>query len=152
MSQKSLLTVQNVIEVVPLVMRTIRVKFRERRAANVNVPQFRVMAYLEINQGATLSELAYSVGLTLPAMSSLVDHLVSRKLITREKSAVDRRKVHLSLTPEGQQELNTAYEYTQRFLEDKMSSLSEQDLEMIIRSMQILKGLFQLEGEEELAF
>ena len=152
MSQKSLTTVLQVIEVIPLIMRTIRIKFRERRTGNINVAQFRVMAYLNNNTGASLSDLAYSVGLTLPALSSLVDHLVSRNLIAREKSLEDRRKITLSLTQEGQKELNTAYQYTQRFLEEKLSSLSDEDLEIIIRSIQILRNLFQLEGEEELAF
>ena len=152
MSQKSLAAVEQVIEVIPMMMRIIRGKFRERRSANLNVAQFRVMAYLNNNTGASLSSLASSVGLTLPAMSALVDNLVSRKLVTREKNGEDRRKITLSLTPEGQRELDSAYRYTQRFFENKLSSLSDEDLDTILRSMQILRNLFQYEGEEELAF
>lgn len=151
MSQKSLIAVQQVIEVVPLIMRTVRVKFRERRALTINVAQFRAMAYLNDNAGTSLSDLAYSVGLTLPAMSSLVDNLVGRNLVKREKSAEDRRRITLSLTRTGKRELNTAYQYTQKFIEEKLSSLSEEKLDAIFQAMQILREIFQLEGEE-LAF
>jgi len=150
-NQAPLDTVQQVIEVIPLIMRTIRVKFRERRKASINVAQFRVLAFLNNNAGASLSDLAYSVGQTLPAMSSLVDHLVRRKLITREKSAEDRRKITLKLTLEGQQELHAAYQYTERFLEEKLSSLSAEDLDIVLQSMKILRNLFQMDGEGEIA-
>lgn len=152
MSQKSLATVEQIIEVIPMMMRIIRAKFRERRLANLNVAQFRVMVFLNNNTGASLSNLASSVGLTLPAMSSLVDNLVSRNLVAREKNDEDRRKVTLSLTQEGHRELEKAYRYTQRFFEDKLSSLSDEDLDTVLRSMQILRDLFQIEDEEELVF
>ncbi len=151
MSQKSRIIVQQVIDVVPLIMRTVRVKFRERRVLNINVAQFRTLVYINNNTGTSLSNLAYSVGVTLPAMSSLVDHLVDRNLVVRKKSTDDRRKITLSLTQEGQKKLNLAYQYTQQFLEEKLSSLSEEKLEMVLQSMQILGDLFRLEGEEDLA-
>ena len=144
------LTAQQVMDVVPLVTRTIRSKLRERRSADISLPQFRAMAYLNRNEGASLSALSAHIGLTLPSMSKLIDGLVSRNLITRTGHSQDRRRVCLSLTPQGHNELNAVYAHTQKYIAEKISNLGEEDLKMISRTMQILKELFTLEREEEL--
>jgi len=143
-------TAQQVMDVVPLVMRTIRAKLRERRAADISVPQFRAMAYINRNEGASLSVLSTHIGLTLPSMSKLIDGLVSRKLINRTGHSQDRRRVCLSLTPQGREELNAAYGHTQKYIAEKMSSLAEEDIKSISRAMQVLRELFMLDREEEL--
>ena len=143
-------TAQQVMDVVPLVTRTIRAKLRERRSADISLPQLRAMAYINRNDGASLSALSAHIGLTLPSMSKLVDGLVIRNLITRTSHSQDRRRVCLSLTPQGHNELNAAYEHTQKYIVEKMSVLGEEDLKTIARAMQVLTELFTLEREEAL--
>ena len=138
---------QQIVDVVPLVMRTIRNRLRERRVADINVPQFRVLLYLNRNHGTSLSDLADHIGLTPPSMSKLIDGLVVRKLVSRGAYRGDRRRVSLSLTSQGRDKLNAAYACTQKFLIGKMSCLSEEDLKTIFRAMQVLQGLFVLEEE-----
>ncbi len=74
---------QQIVDVVPLVMRIIRNRLRERRAADINVSQFRALLYLNRNHGASLSDLADHIGLTPPSMSKLIEGLVARKLVSR---------------------------------------------------------------------
>jgi len=143
-------TAQQVMDVVPMIMRTIRAKLRERRAADISVPQFRTMAFINRHEGASLSVLSTHIGLTLPSMSKLIDGLVSRNLISRTAHSRDRRKVCLSLTLQGHDELNAAYQPTQKYIAEKMSGLAEEDLKAILRAMQVLRELFMLEHEEEL--
>jgi len=81
-------------------------------------------------------------------MSKLIDGLVDRSLVSRGTYGGDRRKISLCLTPQGKDELNAAYVCTQKFLMDKLSCLSEQDLKTTFRAMQILHGLFALDQEE----
>jgi DNA-binding MarR family transcriptional regulator len=138
---------QQVMDVVPVVMRTMRAKLRERRAADISVPQFRTMGYINRNDGASLSDLSAHIGLTLPSMSKLVDGLVSRGLISRTGDSQDRRKVCLSLTPQGRDELKAAYGHTQKYIAEKMSRLGEEDIQAISRAMQLLRQLFTLERE-----
>ena len=141
-------TAQQVLDVVPIVMRTIRAKLRERRAADISVPQFRAMSFVNRHDGASLSDLSTHIGLTLPSMSKLIDGLVSRNLISRAGHSEDRRRVCLSLTPQGHDELSAAYEHTQKYIAEKMSNLAEDDLKAVSRAMQILRELFMLEHEE----
>ncbi len=136
---------QQVLEAVPLVMRTIRGQLRSHRSADISVPQFRAMGYIDRNDGASLSDLASHIGLTMPSMSKLIDGLVSRKLVTRASHSTDRRRICLSLTPLGREELREAHRFTEKYLADRISGLDESDLQTITRAMQILKSLFSQE-------
>jgi DNA-binding MarR family transcriptional regulator len=135
-------TAHQVLEVVPAVMRTIRAEFRGERSTNLSVPQFRALAYIKNNNGASLSSLARHIGLTLPSMSKLIDDLVSRGLVARNEHQEDRRKICLQLTPTGKKELEAAYDHTQAFLVKKLSGLAKEDLNTVLCSMQILSELF----------
>ncbi len=135
-------TAQQVLDVVPIIMRVIRSKFRSQRSRDLSVAQFRTLAYIKNNNGASLSDLAANIGLTLPSMSKLIDGLVSRGFVDRSSHSEDRRKICLQLTPAGKSELDAAYGHTQAFLVDKMSGLAKDDLNTVNRSMQILKDLF----------
>lgn len=141
-------TARQVLEVVPIVMHTIRAEFRSQRSRDLSVAQFRTLAYIKNNNGASLSSLAAHIGLTLPSMSKLIDGLVSRGLVTRDSDPEDRRKICLCLTSAGKNELEAAYEHTQAFLADKISSLAKEDLDTVSHSMRILKSLFTTDPVE----
>ncbi len=148
MTQATQEAAQQALEVVPTVMRSIRAQLRTHRSADISVPQFRAMGYIDRNDGASLSELAGYIGLTLPSMSKLIDGLVSRKLVTRVAHSQDRRRICLSLTPLGREELRASYRLTERYLVDKLSGLDDDDLRTIGRAMQVLKSLFAQEVKE----
>src|ERR1041385_8673228 len=112
-------TAQQMLEVVPLVMRTIRSEFRGQRSRDLSVAQFRALAFIKSNDGSSLSSLATHIGLTLPSMSKLIDGLVSRGLVARSSHQQDRRKICLQLTRAGKTELEAAYDHTQAFLVQK---------------------------------
>jgi DNA-binding MarR family transcriptional regulator len=140
---------RQVLETVPLVMRTVRAEMRRHRAADLSVPQFRTLTFLSRQAGASLSQVAEHIGLTLPSMSSLVEGLVERKLILRNPHSVDRRRVTLTLTAQGQSVLEAAHGATQAALAEKLAALSAQDRTIVVQAMQALRPLFEpdLHGE-----
>lgn len=99
---------REVLESVPSVMRVIRSELRKHRARELSVPQFRTLNFLSRNKGASLSEVAEHIGLTLPSMSTLVDGLVTRNFAVRRTHPHDRRRVTLELTNSGQMILRSA--------------------------------------------
>jgi DNA-binding MarR family transcriptional regulator len=133
---------QEVLEVVPLIMRAIRAEMRRHRGFELSVTQFRALAFLKHYQGASLSDAAEFVGLTLPSMSKLMDGLVARQLVRREISATDRRRITLVLTEAGQATLQLAYEATQAYLARRLAGLSTQEQATVEQAMQILRPLF----------
>jgi len=140
---------QEVLEVVPLIMRAIRAEMRRHRGFDLSVPQFRTLAFLNHYQGASLSDVAEFVGLTLPSMSKLMDGLVIRQLVKREISSSDRRCVTLALTPLGQATLQSAYEATQTYLAQRLVRLPSQERATVRQAMQILRPLFITSYETE---
>jgi DNA-binding MarR family transcriptional regulator len=142
---------RQVLETVPLVMRTVRAEMRRHRAADLSVPQFRTLKFLNRQAGASLSQVAEHIGLTLPSMSLLVDGLVERKLILRNTHDTDRRRVTLTLTARGQSVLEAAHGATQAALAEKLAALSAQDRTIVVQAMRALRPIFEpdLHGEAD---
>jgi DNA-binding MarR family transcriptional regulator len=133
---------REVLDVVPAVMRFIRSEMRCHRAAGLSVPQFRALTFLNRRAGASLSAVAEHLGLTPPSTSKLVDGLVERRLLSRQPSAADRRRITLTLTPAGQAILETARHETQARLAEVLAVLPPRDAEAVVRAMQALRPIF----------
>lgn len=132
---------REVLETVPLVMRVIRTVMRRHRPGGVSVPQFRTLALLGRRAGVSLSEAADHIGVSLPAMSHLIDGLVSRRLVLRRPSAVDRRRVTLRLTAAGHSALTAVRRGTRVGLAPLVARLSAHERETVVRAMRSLRGL-----------
>jgi len=137
---------REVLEVVPLVMRIVRTEMRQRRAAGISVPQFRALLFLSREPGASLTEVAEYLGLTLPSMSALVEGLVERKLVLRSAAVRDRRRVTLTLTARGQSTLDAARQATLAQLAQKLAALSPADRAAVVQGLDALRVLFADRG------
>ena len=140
---------QEILEVVPAVMRAIRAEMRRHRSADLSVPQFRTLAFIDRNSDASLSDVAEHIGLTLPSMSKMVEGLVVRKLVTRQTHLTDRRRMTLALTARGLTALQASREATRACLAEDMSALSDRQRATIAQAMEILRPVFTVQGEAE---
>jgi len=132
---------REIVDVVPLVMRVLRSEMRSNRGPGLSVPHFRVLAYLNNNEGACLSDAAEHVGLRLPSMSTLIDALVARGLVSRAPSTRDRRRLALCLTPRGRSTLAAARHATQARLAKMLTQLAPADQVTVVTAMQALRPL-----------
>ncbi len=133
---------RQVLEEVPLIMHAIRTEMRRQRSSDLSVPQFRVLVFLNRHQGASLSDIAEHLGLTLPSMSKMVDGLVARRLVGRQMDKSDRRRITLALTPSGQTAMQTSYAVTQAQLAERLKALSASDRLTVVRAMAALGAIF----------
>jgi DNA-binding MarR family transcriptional regulator len=131
-----------VLDVVPVVFRVIRSELREHGAKKMSMPQFRTLAFVYRKERVSLSEVAEHIGLTLPTMSTLVDGLVDRGLITRREDPEDRRRMTLTLTEQGRSGFESAREATAAYLEQGLRQLSPYNRATITASMRILREAF----------
>jgi DNA-binding MarR family transcriptional regulator len=138
---------REILEVVPMVMRTIRRQLRKHGAQFLSVPQFRTLGYVNRRKGASLSEVADHIGLTLPSMSVLVDGLVERNYVTRKTHPDDRRRMNLMLTARGETTLRVAREETAEYISQHLSHLPQTERNMIHKAMRTLKEVFPEEGD-----
>jgi DNA-binding MarR family transcriptional regulator len=128
-----------VLDVVPMVHRVIRTELRKYGAKEMSVPQFRTLAFVYRKEGASLSEVADHMALTLPTMSMLVDGLVVHGFINRREDPKDRRRMTLTLTRDGRVRFESAREATMTYLEQRLRQLSPTERATIIASMRILR-------------
>lgn len=131
-----------ILETVPLVMQFIRVEMRRSRGPGISVPQFRVLTFLSRTDGASLSAVADRVGLSLPAMSRLIDGLVSRELVQREESSEDRRRVTLRPTTLGGELVRTARAGAKTRLAEALTELAPAERATLAEAMELLHRVF----------
>lgn len=146
---------RDLLDVVPLVMRIIREQMRRHRSG-LTVPQFRTLCFVSTTPVSSLSAVADFIGLSLPAMSRLVDGLVEQQLLERRPCSDDRRHIRLSVTPAGDDALAEARQMAQAHLADAMARLGPRQRQTIMQSMVLLRGVFSKEhivgsGAEERA-
>jgi MarR family transcriptional regulator for hemolysin len=131
------------METVPTVMQFIRRHVRSLRGHELTVPQIRTLYWVGRGARPTLSEAADYIGLSLPAMSRLVEGLVKKGLMTRTACSNDRRHVRLALTAPGQSALDAAWEGTRARLADVLSALLPEQRRTIQEAMHALRPVFE---------
>ncbi len=131
-----------ILDVVPLVMRTIKHEMRKRRASGLSVPQFRAMIFIDRQGQAALVQVAEHLGLTSATTCRMMDELVARQLVLSRPSTIDRRKITLTLTREGQAVLVNARQGTLQRLEELLAGLSGEENAAILQAMNSLRQAF----------
>jgi DNA-binding MarR family transcriptional regulator len=138
------------MDIAPKIMQFIRVEMRHGRGSDLSIPQFKALRYIQRNPDSSLSDLADFLGLTLPSVSKLVDGLVKQELISRQESAIDRRRLTLVLTQSGESIVNSARDATQANLTKILGGLSEDELQTVHQAMELLYPLFESQRKQAL--
>lgn len=99
-------------------------------------------------QGALApSELAKRVALSQATVTGIVDRLAARQLVTRERSATDRRLVDVSITSAGEALLEQAPSALQETFVERLGELSPTKQQTIRRT---LNEIVKMMGGEDL--
>ena len=107
----------------------------------ITVDQFHILRNIRKGHGS-VSELAEAKGISRPAISQAVDLLVGKGLVTRRQNAEDRRFVQLELTSEGSELLSAIFRENRIWMEQKLSSLTSEQMTQIIAALDVLKSAF----------
>lgn len=83
-----------------------------------------------------MTEIAEQAMLSLSTVTGLVDNLVAKSLVHRERSEQDRRVVRIELTDEGQKMYQQSLEFRSNLVHSMLSSLEKSEQDVLI-------GLFQ---------
>jgi DNA-binding MarR family transcriptional regulator len=126
-----------VLRVVP---RLARLMERElvRTGSALSVRQLRVLQRLHDGEQIA-AEIARHSSVGPAAMQGVLDGLVERGLVLRQRSSADRRKQLLQLTPEGEQALQTGNQVIQQALGVLVSDMKKSDQAQIAESLEHLQ-------------
>ena len=122
----------------------VRVAFRsfsrmlEQRTLRhgVSAGQWRFLRQLWMNDGITQRELSEKVGLREPTTVIAIRSLEKAEFVTRRKSKVDRRKIHIYLTKEAKRlehVLNPCVAEIQDIATDGMSDAEIKQLQTLLK-------------------
>lgn len=111
--------------------------------------QFHILRRISLGK-KSVSELASSGKVSLPAISRQVDGLVNKGLVKRERDANDRRTLNLELTDLGKKMMDTLNEKTVEWISQKLKILSESELKAMITGLNHLSTAFMSTGESSL--
>jgi DNA-binding MarR family transcriptional regulator len=136
---------REILEVIPPIQRRIRNEMRKSIAEDLSLPQLRGLLYCRRHPGTSLSDLAAFLELSLPSASKLVDGLLARGWLTRQTAQDDRRRMTLDLTEKGRTQLESAHEITLQRLEEIIADLSDDERDLIIQGLSLLRAAFNLQ-------
>src|SRR6266481_4489491 len=91
----------------PVLLRLARELRREIHSLGVTGGQVSLLAAIKHEPGITASTLAERERISAPAMSNHVARMEAANLIGRTRGGLDKRRVGLSLTPEGEKVLRS---------------------------------------------
>ena len=134
------------MDVMPKAMQSIREEMRRGRSDRLTVPQFRVLA--AVNRGLCHNkEIGDLLGVTEAAISRMIDVLEQDGLVKKDISETDRRVKFLSLTGVGQKFFNFIKSDAKSRLKTKLSILSKEEMETVIKGLEILQKNLPLLSE-----
>jgi DNA-binding MarR family transcriptional regulator len=103
--------------------------------------QFHILR--NIHRGAkSLSDIAASERVSLPAISRHVDDLVNLGLVSRTRGTTDRRSILLEMTEKGQTAWKKMGELKQQLFFEKLKNLNTSEIEAIIQGLDLLYKAF----------
>jgi DNA-binding MarR family transcriptional regulator len=115
----------------PVLLRVGRELRREARAVGVSPEQVALLVTIKYAPGIGIRELAARERVSPPAMTKHVDRLERDGLVDRTPSDDDRRRVGLTLTPEGHRVLRRVRSRRTAWLASRLRELDERELAAI---------------------
>jgi len=95
--------------------------------------QFVVLKMIGGHGQMTVSQVAEGLGVSLSAVTALVDRLCKAGMVERHRSEEDRRVVRLEITEEGRQVIQICDEGRQRIILRYLGLLTEEDMLHMIK-------------------
>jgi DNA-binding MarR family transcriptional regulator len=100
--------------------------------------QSQVLFYAAEHAGCAMGEVAKAFGVTLPAITHIVDRLEEKRFMTRAHHPADRRVYVLELTPAGQALVEELHGIQMHALDGVLSRMSAEDRERALRGIEAL--------------
>lgn len=106
------------------------------KVAGLTAPQMLILQAVRDLGDVTIGTVAKQVSLSQATVTTILDRLERRQLVYRERSTVDKRKVHAHLTDAGRAALEDAPTPLQQSFTQRFEKLEEWEQHMITAALQ----------------
>ncbi|HET7657368.1 MAG TPA: MarR family transcriptional regulator [Bacillales bacterium] len=110
---------------------------------SLTLEQDAVLRYIRENQPCTSSGLSKAFYVEKSAVTAIINRLVNKNFIERERSEEDRRVVYLKLTKQGEQFQMECQERVNRIIEKIISQFDEKEIESFMKTYEKLANLLE---------
>jgi len=141
MPETKLDTVQIADRLRPVLLQVGRELRREAREVGVSPHQVSLLVAIKYHPGIGVRELASLEKISPPALSNHVDRLERDRLVRRQPSDTDKRRVGLTLTGEGSRVLRRVRSRRTAWLATRLRGLSDEQLAAVDAAIEPLSEL-----------
>ena len=99
---------------------------------NLRTVEFTVLMLLLANEDVTPSQISRTLAMSAPNLTQLLDRLVERGLVARERSSHDRRAQYIRLTRAGRTLAKKAHEISLGMEQETLRHLSDAERAMLL--------------------
>ncbi|MFH1868212.1 MAG: MarR family transcriptional regulator [Candidatus Omnitrophota bacterium] len=117
---------------------------------NITSSQLITVTTIHFLHKCSMGQLSKNLQVTMPTVTGLIDRLIRLKLVTRNKSEEDRRKVYIELTPKGRSLIGNLQSIVCRKWERLLSALSAKEVDSFQNIFRKLKSCIEEQkGKDE---
>ncbi|MGZ8253110.1 MAG: MarR family winged helix-turn-helix transcriptional regulator [Methylophilaceae bacterium] len=133
-----------------VVFSSVKKHFRRIESqCGVSGSQLWVLWELHITPGLKVTELAQKLSIHQSTASNLIEKLVKKDLIIKQRQEHDQRVVKLYLSPQGQEVVAKAPSSPRGVLTDALDRLPNKDLVSLHQSLETLTAQIKLKDEHD---
>lgn len=150
MDDGSIREMDEVQELLSGIMRSLRrMPTRKMLPGHITFVQMRVLWLLESRGPCTMGEVAQMLSVTRPTATSIVNRLVAKGFVGRERSKEDRRFVNLRLRPKGMGLLTAKRSLFKKRIGQMLKPLKGPDRKRLLLALKVVSDAMQGSSSEE---
>ena len=115
-------------------------------------PQLLILQEISRGVEITAGEIAKAASLSQATVTGILERMEKRKLLTRQRSESDRRRIMVRITQEGKEILKNAPPIMQEAFVERFNNLKEWEQTMILSALQRLVVIMEAKAIEVAPF
>lgn len=115
------------------------------KSAGLTAVQFRVLQVVAENGQTTAKEISTRMRVSQATVTALVDKLVARGMVVREKSQADRRQTNIVVTDLGRSTIEGAPDPLQQRYVNKFKALEDWEQAMLVAALERVAAMLDAE-------
>jgi DNA-binding MarR family transcriptional regulator len=138
--EQVLINLRQIIRATDLYSRKLSKEF------GLTAPQLLLLQAIRRLGAVSISKLAAEASLSQATVTTIIDRLEKRGLVTRHRSAADKRVVHATLTDDGDAMASQAPTLLQDLFSRRFTALDDWEKSMIVCSLQRVASMMNAEN------
>ena len=122
--------------------------FKAGRFKDVSITEVHTIDAIGMYEAKSMSSVAKSLRITMGTLTVAVNNLVKKGYVVRRRGQKDRRIVYISLSEKGRRAYEHHAEFHRKMIEGIRSSLSSEEMEVLVKTLKHLDGWFRSFQEE----